>query len=56
MATEILQVAERRLDIRGEEPVLLTQFTRDGTGFRSVDTDMTEWERPPMVTVDGYRR
>jgi glucosyl-3-phosphoglycerate synthase len=55
MATEILQVAERRLDIRGDDPVLLTQFTRDGSGYRVVDTDMTEWERPPMVTIEDYR-
>ena len=56
MATEILQVAERRLDLRGDEPVLLTQFARDGAGYRVIDTDMTEWERPPMVTVDGYSK
>jgi len=56
MATEILQVAERRLDLRGDEPVLLTQFARDGSGYRVIDTDMTEYERPPMVTVDGYRK
>jgi glucosyl-3-phosphoglycerate synthase len=54
MATEILQVAERRLNLRGEEPVLLTQFTRDGTGYRVLDTDMTEHERPPMVTLPAY--
>ena len=56
MATEILQVAERRLGRRGEEPALLTQFARDGSGYRVMDTDMTELERPPMVTVEGYLR
>src|SRR3954463_9505816 len=56
MAAEILQVAERRLGQRGEEPVLLTQFSRDGTGYRVIDTDMTEYERPPIITMDGYRR
>jgi glucosyl-3-phosphoglycerate synthase len=55
MATEILQVAERRLGRRGEEPVLLTQYARDGSGYRVIDTDMTEHERPPIVTVAGYR-
>jgi len=55
MATEILQVAERRLGQRGDETVLLTQFSRDGTGYRVIDTDMTEHERPPMITLDGYR-
>jgi glucosyl-3-phosphoglycerate synthase len=56
MATEILQVAERRLERRGEEPVHLTQFARAGSGYRVVDTDITEWERPPIVTMDGYPR
>jgi glucosyl-3-phosphoglycerate synthase len=58
MATEILQVAERRLDRTGEttepRPVFLTQFARDGAGYRVIDSDMTEWERPPMVTMPGY--
>jgi glucosyl-3-phosphoglycerate synthase len=61
MAAEILQVADRRLDRGGESgsqprPVLLTQFARDGSGYRVIDTDMTEWERPPIVTVASYRR
>jgi len=55
MATEILQVAERRLGQRGDETVLLTQFARDGSGYRVIDTDMTEYERPPIVTIQGYR-
>jgi glucosyl-3-phosphoglycerate synthase len=55
MAAEILQVAERRLGRRGEEPVLLTQFARDGSGYRVIDTDMTELERPPIITLEAYR-
>jgi glucosyl-3-phosphoglycerate synthase len=54
MAIEILQVAESRLDRRQERPIHLTQFERDGSGYRVVDTDMTELERPPMVTMTGY--
>jgi glucosyl-3-phosphoglycerate synthase len=54
MATEILQVAERRLGHRDDEPVLLTQFARDGNGYRLIDTDMTEWERPPIITMAAY--
>ena len=56
MATEILQVAERRLGRRENEPVLLTQYSRDGSGYRVIDTDMTEHERPPIVTVPDYAR
>jgi len=55
MATEILQVAERRLGQRGEEPVLLTQFARDGSGYRVIDRNMTEYERPPIITFEAYR-
>jgi glucosyl-3-phosphoglycerate synthase len=55
MAAEILQVAERRLGRRDDEPVLLTQFARDGSGYRVIDTDMTEYERPPIITLDAYR-
>jgi glucosyl-3-phosphoglycerate synthase len=60
MAIEILQVAQWRLADHRDDPatlppVMLTQFVRDGSGYRIVDTDMTEWERPPIVTVDGYR-
>jgi hypothetical protein len=35
---------------------VLTQFARDGSGYRVIDTDMTEWERPPIVTVEGYAK
>jgi glucosyl-3-phosphoglycerate synthase len=53
MAVEILQVAEARLGRRLAEPVVLTQFVRDGTGYRVVDTDMTELERPPINSLAG---
>ena len=56
MAVEILQVAHARLDQPVPPPVELTQFVRDGAGYRLVTTDMTEHERPPIVTVDGYTR
>ena len=51
MAAEILQVAERRLGRSVTDPLLLTQFSRAGEGYRIVDNDMTEHERPPMLTV-----
>jgi glucosyl-3-phosphoglycerate synthase len=51
MAVEILQVAQARLGRPVEPPVNLTQFARDGAGYRVVDTDMTELERPPIVSV-----
>jgi len=56
MATEILQVAQARLGSAVDAPVELTQFVRDGAGYRFVTTDMTEYERPPIVTVEGYSR
>jgi glucosyl-3-phosphoglycerate synthase len=56
MATEILQVAQARLGSSVPSPVELTQFVRDGSGYRLVTTDMTEYERPPIVTVEGYSR
>lgn len=54
MAVEILQVAQARLGSAVPVPVELTQFVRDGSGYRLVTTDMTEHERPPIVTVEGY--
>jgi glucosyl-3-phosphoglycerate synthase len=54
MATEILQVAEARLGRPAPAPVSLTQFSRCGISYRVVDTDMTELERPPIVTVPEY--
>ena len=54
MAIEILQVAEARLGRPLPPPVGLTQFARAGDGYRVIDTDMTEHERPPIVGVPGY--
>jgi len=54
MAVEILQVAQARLGRPVSPPVDFTQFVRDGSGYRLVTTDMTEHERPPIVTVAGY--
>ncbi|HEU5033958.1 MAG TPA: glucosyl-3-phosphoglycerate synthase [Mycobacteriales bacterium] len=51
MAIEILQVAQARLRRPVEAPVEITQFVRDGSGYRVVDTDMTELERPPLTTM-----
>jgi glucosyl-3-phosphoglycerate synthase len=51
MAIEILQVAQARLGQPVGLPVEITQFVRDGTGYRVVDTDMTELERPPLASV-----
>ncbi|MBV9096964.1 MAG: glucosyl-3-phosphoglycerate synthase, partial [Frankiaceae bacterium] len=56
MAAEILQVAQARLGRSVDAPVELTQFVRDGSGYRFVTTDMTEHERPPIITVEGYSR
>ena len=54
MALEILQVAEARLGRQFEAPVMLTQFDRSGAGYQIIDTNMTEYERPPMV--GSFRR
>jgi glucosyl-3-phosphoglycerate synthase len=54
MAIEILQVAEARLGRAVDPPAVLTQFVRSGDGYRLVDTDMTEHERPPMASMPGY--
>ena len=54
MAIEILQVAEARLGRPLPPPVGLTQFGRAGDGYRVIDTDMTEHERPPMLSMPGY--
>ena len=51
MAVEILQVAEARLGRTVSRPVEITQFARAGNDYRMVDNDMTELERPPMVSV-----
>jgi glucosyl-3-phosphoglycerate synthase len=54
MAVEILQVAEARLGRDVGSPVVLSQFVRSGDDYRIVDTDMTELERPPIVTLSSY--
>jgi glucosyl-3-phosphoglycerate synthase len=51
MAAEILQVAEARLGRTVSTPVEITQFVRAGADYRTLDTDMTELERPPMATM-----
>ena len=57
MAAEIMQVAVDRLEREGRlklvaaPETLLTQFERSGDGYRVVTTDVTERERPPMVTI-----
>jgi glucosyl-3-phosphoglycerate synthase len=55
MATEILQVAQARLGRPVPPPAILTQYQRDGRGYRAVDTDMTEHERPPIADLAEYR-
>jgi glucosyl-3-phosphoglycerate synthase len=54
MAIEILQVAEARLGRRPEGQLVLTQFIRAGAGYRIVDSDMTELERPALVSLSGH--
>jgi glucosyl-3-phosphoglycerate synthase len=56
MAAEILQVAEARLGRAVPAPVTMPQFVRSGSGYRIADGDVTEVERPPMVTMATYRR
>jgi glucosyl-3-phosphoglycerate synthase len=51
MATEILQVAEARLGRAVATPVEITQFVRTGQDYRIIDSDMTELERPPMLSL-----
>ena len=55
MAIEILQVAERRLGRDVGERVVLSQFARSGDAYDVIDTDMTERERPPIITLEAYR-
>ena len=55
MAAEIMQVAERRLGRSVAEPMLLTQFGRGGEGYRILDADMTEHERPPIKSLGSMR-
>jgi glucosyl-3-phosphoglycerate synthase len=53
MAIEILQVAESRLGRPVDGPAVLTQFVRSGAGYRVVEADMSELERPPMAEVEN---
>jgi glucosyl-3-phosphoglycerate synthase len=55
MAAEILQVAERRLGRRAHQPMELVQFARRGAGYQLIETDVTELERPPMVSISSSR-
>lgn len=60
MAAEILQVAAARLAEEGrgsvlDGPVRVSQFERSGDGYRVVETDVTEEERPPMASLPAYR-
>jgi glucosyl-3-phosphoglycerate synthase len=60
MATEIMQVALSRLENEGRlkqstaPSTVLTQFERDGDGYRIHDVDVTEHERPPMLSIASY--
>ncbi|KQT94238.1 glucosyl-3-phosphoglycerate synthase [Marmoricola sp. Leaf446] len=45
-----------RIVLAEEVSPLLTQFVRDGEGFRPVTTDVSVGERPPMATVAAYQR
>jgi glucosyl-3-phosphoglycerate synthase len=57
MAAEIMQVAFDRLEREGRlktsapAHTLLTQFERDGAGYRITTTDTTERERPPIASL-----
>ncbi len=55
MAAGICQVAERRLGRKPPEPLIMTQFARSPSGYRPVETDVTEYERPPLIDVAAYR-
>ncbi len=62
MAHEILQVALARLVREGRATLstdlspLLTQFSRDGSGYAVSETNLTPLERPAMVDVETYAR
>ncbi|MBB2910255.1 glucosyl-3-phosphoglycerate synthase [Streptosporangium becharense] len=61
MAAQILQAAWSRLERQGKMVALhtpvasLAQFRRDAAGHRVTVRDVAVAERPPMVTVPGYR-
>ena len=58
MAAEIMQVAIDRLEregrLKSSAPpyTLLTQYERDGSGYRITTTDVAERERPPISSLD----
>ncbi len=60
MAHEIVQVVLGRLDREGRIMLdtdlspLLTQFSRDGSGYRTTVADLTPHERPALVEVATY--
>ncbi|MFL6240186.1 MAG: glucosyl-3-phosphoglycerate synthase [Actinomycetes bacterium] len=57
MAAEIMQVAIDRLEREGRlkstslPQTTLTQFERDGSGYRITTSDVAERERPPIVSL-----
>lgn len=59
MAAEIWQTALSRRHQDGELEIVdstLTQFARDGSGYRPITHDVTALERPPLLTVLGGDR
>lgn len=55
MAAQILQVALRRTGVTVPQPLSLMQPVRDASGVHLVETDVTEPEHPPLLTVAAYR-
>ncbi|MEX5720558.1 glucosyl-3-phosphoglycerate synthase [Geodermatophilus maliterrae] len=56
MAGQVVSAVLSRVPgVRADAGGLLTQFRSDGTGFVPVSTPVAVDERPPMVTVAGYR-
>ncbi|MFE0152846.1 glucosyl-3-phosphoglycerate synthase [Nonomuraea sp. NPDC059007] len=61
MASQIMLAAWSRLERESkiqaahEPSTRLTQFRRTRTGHHTSDRDVTISERPPILTVDGYR-
>jgi glucosyl-3-phosphoglycerate synthase len=56
MAAEIMLTAQSRLHDRARghsHPVspVLTQYVRDASGYQALTTDITAFERPPMLSV-----
>ncbi|MFI6502457.1 glucosyl-3-phosphoglycerate synthase [Nonomuraea typhae] len=61
MAAQIMLAAwsrlerEAKIDTTHEPAARLTQFRRTPTGHHVTDRDVSIAERPPILTVDGYR-